>query len=196
MKYRVFAFRAVCAALLAFSGALMSGCSVAPNFPVVEDQLLPGVPVPVPLAGAPLVPGLSCNLPDQAELDQAVEDAIGAFLAGIFTITKAELLSVEVTANEDSAGDFSTITRFALTLQVLDAEGARQEEIPLGSVENPDGFGRRVLIPLDPPADLLDIVRSGADCGTLALVAEGQYPGQDLTFDVSVRVRIGAGFRR
>lgn len=180
----------------ALLGALMTGCSVSPPFVVVEDQTLTGVPLPVPLAGVPLVPGLSCNLPDQAALDRAVEDAIGPFLAGIFTVTKAELLSVEIEVNGDSAGDLSTINRLALTLHLLDAEGARREEVSLGSAENPEGFGRRALLPLDPPVDLLDLARSGADCGALALAADGQYPAQNVTFDVRVRVRIRVGFRR
>lgn len=182
--------------VLAFLGALMTGCSVTSDFVVVEDQTLPGLPLPLPLVGVPLVPGLSCNLPDEAALDQAVEDAIGPFLAGIFTVKEATLLSLEVSVNEGSPGDFSAISRLTLTLLVLDTDGLRLDQIPLGSAENPEGFGRLVQLPLDTPADLLGILRSGGDCGALALVADGKYPGQDVTFDVRARVRIRPGLRR
>lgn len=180
----------------AFLGAFMTGCSVTSDFVVVEDQTLPGLPLPLPLVGVPLVPGLSCNLPDEAALDQAVEDAIGACLAGIFTVKEATLLSLEISVNGDSPGDLSGIRRLALTLYTLDTGGLRLEQIPLGGAENPEGFGRCVELSVDPPADLLGFLRSGADCGALAIVADGQYPGQDVTFDVRARVRIRPGIRR
>lgn len=180
----------------ALLGALMTGCSVTSDFVVVEDQTLPGLPLPVPLVGVPLVPGLSCNLPNEAALDQAVEDAIGACLAKIFTVKEAMLLSLEISVKEDSPGDSSGIKRLTLTLYTLDTDGLRLGQIPLGSAENPEGFGRCVELPVDPPVDIVGFLRSGADCGALAIVADGQYPGQDVTFDVRARVKIRPGFRR
>lgn len=183
------------AAALAW-GLGVSGCSlpaITAEFPVAENQSLPGTVLPLPLFGVPLVPAATCNLPDEQDFEQAVRERVGAFLARLIRIDAAVLRTVTLAVREGSAGDFSSLTKVEVQLHLLDAGGGTLETIGLGTAESATGFGRRMTLEVEPPVDLIPLLRTSADCGAVSVAVSGQSPAAEVRFDAGVRLTIRAG---
>lgn len=188
-------FGICCALIFLFCISALTGCSVpaiTAEFPVVEGQTLPGTLISIPLAGLPLVPGLSCNLPDEEDFNQIVADSLGAFLSRFVVVESAELNAMTLAVTKDSPGNFGHITQVEINLFLIDVGGLRLDTIPLGNAEALNGFGDTLQLTVNPPADLAALVRTDADCGAVSIAVSGRSSSKDIVFDVRVRLKIKA----
>ncbi len=182
-------------AVATLGAAAMTGCSlpaVTADFTLAGNQTLPGSLVSIPLLGLPLIPGATCNLPGEEDFEQVVRDSIGPFLSRFVRVESVVLQNVTLAVHEDSPADFSRITGVEVVLYLLDLDGLRLDTVPLASGEDSGGFGSRMQLAVQPPLDIVELVRTEAECGAVSVKVSGFSPAQDVVFDLSATARIGA----
>jgi hypothetical protein len=170
----------------------VTGCTLPPiarDRVVAENTEISGTAVPLPLVDAPVPLGGTCNLPSEEDLQAMIRAEVPSFLADWVTLESAELESVTFSTAAGSAGNFSTLNEMTLDIVFFNANEVAIDRFTLSSAMNPDGFGERLVLGIAPPADLLAILREAPDCAGVAVTVSGSTPSEDITFDVSVRVR-------
>lgn len=184
--------------VLAVLGILMTGCSFKVTVPVLEDAVLPAMPLIFrgteetwkdstddKLIIGPTSLGEICGFENleqfqEAILAEAQENIAGLplFLLDIIDITGVFLETMEFSA---STGDFTSLRRI-----VMEVQGPDEKYVFI--VKNTGDFGQTVNLAADPPLDL--VKASGGNCLEPMFTVEGDLPEQDVIYDVLMRLKV------
>lgn len=124
-----------------------------------------------------------CDLPTQDEIDQMVEDAVGAYIAGLVHLDSVIIKEVRF---EASVGNFSAIDNLALDIRV------NGEDVNLGS----GGYSAQeptvISLTVAEPPNLIDLLfgEDTENCVQPIAHITGEVPAQNITFTVKMTLEV------
>ncbi len=173
--------------LVGCSGAKVALPPITVTFPVAEEAAFgPGKDLPpgTPLNGFTLVDGLTCNLPTEKMILDAVRGEVGGVAASFVSIDKVTLDHVAIGATK---GNFRTLTGIFLGFVTVGTDGV--VPLPLGAAASPEGWGQAFEIVPSWEVDLLPILsQSKPACGAAIITLTGTAPEQDVKARVNLQV--------
>jgi len=149
-----------------------------PGDPIAPEMPIPAVPM--------------CTLPDRADLDEMIRQAVGGVVAGMIKLEKLELLEVNIIA---TSGDFNSLDWLSMYYQPKPVLGIGQPVVELGETYSETGLGTAVTLIPDEPVDFLQLIDEIAanpaeGCPKFGVRLNGVVPEVTPVWDVRVKVRV------